>query len=115
MEHLYLELKIQVLGCTSTLAWGVNFPAHLVGIKGTEYYDAATSRYVDFPITDVLQMMGRAGRPQFDDDGVAVVLVLLVPVMLRPEKMTSSEFDGTKAGRPTPPMPVTGLPEASAL
>lgn len=27
------------------------------------------------PITDVLQMMGRAGRPQFDDSGVAVVLV----------------------------------------
>ena len=75
VEHLYLELKIQVLVCTSTLAWGVNFPAHLVVIKGTEYYDAATKRYVDFPITDVLQMMGRAGRPQFDDDGKAVVLV----------------------------------------
>lgn len=28
------------------------------------------------PITDVLQMMGRAGRPQFDEQGVAVVLVL---------------------------------------
>ncbi|GBP10856.1 Activating signal cointegrator 1 complex subunit 3 [Eumeta japonica] len=27
------------------------------------------------PITDVLQMMGRAGRPQFDNEGVAVVLV----------------------------------------
>lgn len=27
------------------------------------------------PITDVLQMMGRAGRPQFDDSGIAVVLV----------------------------------------
>ncbi|KPI98758.1 Activating signal cointegrator 1 complex subunit 3 [Papilio xuthus] len=27
------------------------------------------------PITDVLQMMGRAGRPQYDNEGVAVVLV----------------------------------------
>lgn len=26
-------------------------------------------------IADVLQMIGRAGRPQFDDSGVAVVLV----------------------------------------
>lgn len=26
-------------------------------------------------ITDVLQMMGRAGRPQFDDQGVAMILV----------------------------------------
>ena len=33
------------------------------------------SRYVDFPITDVLQMMGRAGRPQFDDKGVACIMV----------------------------------------
>lgn len=60
---------------TATLAWGVNFPAHLVVIKGTEYYDGKLKRYVDMPITDVLQMMGRAGRPQYDNSGVAVVLV----------------------------------------
>mmetsp|Transcript_13654 Transcript_13654/g.49673 ORF Transcript_13654/g.49673 Transcript_13654/m.49673 type:complete len:2207 (-) Transcript_13654:489-7109(-) len=75
VEHLFVTNKIQVLVCTSTLAWGVNFPAHLVIIKGTEYYDGATRRYVDFPITDVLQMMGRAGRPQFDKVGKAVIMV----------------------------------------
>ncbi len=36
---------------------------------GTEFFDAKTQSYVDFPITDVLQMMGRAGRPQFDNEG----------------------------------------------
>ncbi|XP_040076297.2 activating signal cointegrator 1 complex subunit 3 [Ixodes scapularis] len=75
VEELFVNQKIQVLIATSTLAWGVNFPAHLVVVKGTEYYDAKVQRYVDFPITDVLQMIGRAGRPQFDDQGVAVVLV----------------------------------------
>lgn len=30
---------------------------------------------MDFPITDVLQMMGRAGRPQYDKHGVAVIMV----------------------------------------
>lgn len=75
VEELFVNQKILVLVCTSTLAWGVNFPAHLVVVKGTEYYDAKTCRYVDFPITDVLQMMGRAGRPQYDKDGVACVLV----------------------------------------
>lgn len=75
VEELFVNQKIMVLVCTSTLAWGVNFPAHLVVVKGTEYYDAKTRRYVDFPITDVLQMMGRAGRPQFDRDGKACVLV----------------------------------------
>lgn len=44
-------------------------------VKGTEYYDAKVKRYVDFPITDVLQMIGRAGRPQFDTEARAVVLV----------------------------------------
>jgi len=65
----------QVLVATSTLAWGVNSPTHLVIIKGTEFFDAKQHRYVDMPVTDVLQMMGRAGRPQFDDSGKAVIFV----------------------------------------
>ena len=40
-----------MLIATSTLAWGVNFPAHLVIVKGTEYFDGKTRRYVDYPIT----------------------------------------------------------------
>lgn len=75
VEELFVNQKIQVLVATATLAWGVNFPAHLVIVKGTEYYDGATKRYVDMPVTDVLQMMGRAGRPQFDTSGVACVFV----------------------------------------
>ncbi|CAL9109847.1 unnamed protein product [Musa acuminata var. zebrina] len=75
VEELFSNNKIQILVCTSTLAWGVNLPAHLVIIKGTEYYDGKAKRYVDFPITDILQMMGRAGRPQYDQHGKAVILV----------------------------------------
>lgn len=75
MERLYINGKIQVLVATSTLAWGVNTPAHLVIVKGTEFFDAPSRRYVDYPITDVLQMMGRAGRPQYDKQGVAVIMV----------------------------------------
>ncbi|KAF8563859.1 hypothetical protein P879_11673, partial [Paragonimus westermani] len=40
----------QILIATSTLAWGVNFPAHLVVVKSTEFYDGKTMRYVDYPI-----------------------------------------------------------------
>lgn len=75
VEELFANNKIQILVCTSTLAWGVNLPAHLVIIKGTEFFDGKTKRYVDFPITDILQMMGRAGRPQYDQHGKAVILV----------------------------------------
>jgi activating signal cointegrator complex subunit 3 len=75
VEELFVSGKIQILVCTSTLAWGVNFPAHLVIVKGTEYFDGKVGGYVDFPVTDVLQMMGRAGRPQFDNEGVACIFV----------------------------------------
>jgi activating signal cointegrator complex subunit 3 len=75
LEQLFLDRKIQILIATSTLAWGVNLPAHLVIIKGTEFYDAKRKDYVDMPITDILQMIGRAGRPQFDEAGIACVFV----------------------------------------
>ncbi|KAI5291851.1 hypothetical protein KEM54_005287 [Ascosphaera aggregata] len=70
-EELFANNKIQILIATSTLAWGVNLPAHLVVVKGTQYYDAKTEGYVDMDLTDVLQMLGRAGRPQFDSSGIA--------------------------------------------
>lgn len=57
------------------LLGGVNLPCHLVIVKGTEYFDGKTKAYIDFPVTDILQMMGRAGRPQFDDSAVAVIMV----------------------------------------
>ncbi|KAF4126820.1 antiviral helicase SLH1 [Geosmithia morbida] len=70
-EELFLNNKIQILIATSTLAWGVNLPAHLVVVKGTQFYDAKIEGYRDMDLTDVLQMLGRAGRPQFDTSGVA--------------------------------------------
>ena len=54
VEDLFVKKKIQVLVTTSTLAWGVNFPASLVVIKGTEFFDPKVRRYVDFPLTDLL-------------------------------------------------------------
>ena len=44
-------------------------------MKGTEFYDVRLKRYVDMPITDVLQMIGCAVMPQYDLQGVAMVLV----------------------------------------
>ena len=39
VEELYVNMKIQVLIATATVAWGVNFPVHLLIVKGTEFYD----------------------------------------------------------------------------
>ena len=46
-------------------------PAHLVVVKGTQFFDAKIEGYKDMDLTDVLQMLGRAGRPQFDTSGIA--------------------------------------------
>jgi antiviral helicase SLH1 len=70
-EQLFASNKIQILVATSTLAWGVNLPAHLVVVKGTQFFDAKLEGYKDMDLTDVLQMLGRAGRPQFDSSGIA--------------------------------------------
>jgi len=47
---------------TSTLAMGVNLPAHLVVVKSTEHYVMGV--YQEYSEAQVLQMIGRAGRPQ---------------------------------------------------
>jgi hypothetical protein len=56
VEEIFANNKIQVLVYINTLAWGVNFPAHLVIIKGTKYYDGKAKRYDDSPIIESLQM-----------------------------------------------------------
>jgi len=38
VEELFRNGQISVLASTSTLAWGVNLPAHHVILKGTELY-----------------------------------------------------------------------------
>ncbi|KAK6456949.1 DNA-directed DNA polymerase [Scheffersomyces xylosifermentans] len=74
ISHKLFEAgKIQILVATSTLAWGVNLPAHLVIIKGTQFFDSKIEAYRDMDLTDILQMMGRAGRPAFDTSGIAIV------------------------------------------
>lgn len=65
IEELYLAGRITLLIATSTVAWGLNLPAYMTVIKGCEYYDGVVAKYVDYDITEILQMAGRAGRPQY--------------------------------------------------
>ena len=48
-------------------------PAYDVVIKGTQVYDAGKGAFVDLSILDVLQIFGRAGRPQYEDQGVGYI------------------------------------------
>ena len=48
--------------------------AHLVIIMDTQSYNGQQHMYDDYPITDLIQMAGRANRPLHDDDAKCVLL-----------------------------------------
>ncbi|KZV62156.1 P-loop containing nucleoside triphosphate hydrolase protein [Peniophora sp. CONT] len=73
IEELFINKTLRVVVCTSTLAVGVNLPAHIVVIKGVKVFQGG-SQWQEYSDLDLLQMIGRAGRPQFDDSGVAIIM-----------------------------------------
>ncbi|EJS43942.1 brr2p [Saccharomyces arboricola H-6] len=73
-EDLFADGLLQVLVCTATLAWGVNLPAHTVIIKGTDVYSPEKGSWEQLSPQDVLQMLGRAGRPRYDTFGEGVII-----------------------------------------
>ncbi|KAJ1811818.1 ATP-dependent DNA helicase MER3, partial [Coemansia sp. RSA 2599] len=72
VETLFMSGSIQILCSTSTLGIGVNLPAYAVIIKGTKGY--AEGDYTEYSSTEIMQFIGRAGRPQFGPHGKAVIL-----------------------------------------
>lgn len=75
IEDIFRAGHLPVLATTSTLAMGVNLPAHLVIIKSTErYVQGEMQNYTD---GNLLQMIGRAGRPQFDTHATVVIMTKL--------------------------------------
>ena len=95
-----MEGHIKVLVSTATLAWGVNLPAYAVIIKGTKVYDSSSGTYKDIGVFDVQQIFGRAGRPQFDTEGEAIILTLIkemdeyVKIMSNKQNIESNLFKG---------------------
>eukprot|EP00930_Biecheleria_cincta_P044661 TRINITY_DN3073_c1_g1_i1.p1 TRINITY_DN3073_c1_g1~~TRINITY_DN3073_c1_g1_i1.p1 ORF type:complete len:1373 (-),score=291.65 TRINITY_DN3073_c1_g1_i1:337-4431(-) len=73
VAELFTMEAVRVLFCTQTLALGVNLPARLVIVKGTMAYKEGG--WVEYDELEMLQIIGRAGRPQFDSQGVAVIMV----------------------------------------
>ena len=56
------------------LAWSLTIQSHLVIIMDTQYYNGKLHAYHDYPVTDILQMVGRANRPQEDTDAKCILL-----------------------------------------
>ncbi|KAG7360081.1 pre-mRNA splicing helicase [Nitzschia inconspicua] len=74
IEQAFAEGKITCLASTSTLATGVNLPAHLVLIVGSRTWRGNGNGYENIETSQLLQMIGRAGRPGLDSSGTAVIL-----------------------------------------
>nr|XP_040571312.1 LOW QUALITY PROTEIN: probable ATP-dependent DNA helicase HFM1 [Lepeophtheirus salmonis] len=72
IEQMFLQGDLSILVCTTTLAQGVNLPAHLVIIKGTSQLAGGTTK--EYDSGQIQQMIGRAGRPQFDTSATALIL-----------------------------------------
>ena len=65
MERLFGEGSLPVLCTTTTLAMGVNLPAHLVVIKSTQAWRGAGQGYTEYPVSQLLQMMVGASTRLF--------------------------------------------------
>ncbi|XP_050429642.1 probable ATP-dependent DNA helicase HFM1 [Adelges cooleyi] len=72
LEGLFKEGFLPILVATSTLSQGVNLPAHLVIIKSTEHYTNHGPK--EYEESLILQMIGRAGRPQYDKVATAIIM-----------------------------------------
>jgi pre-mRNA-splicing helicase BRR2 len=57
-------IVVQVMVATASVCWGLSLGAHLVVVMGTQYYEAGGHGGANYPLTDLLQMLGKAGRPQ---------------------------------------------------
>ena len=74
VENLFANRNINILVSTATLAWGVNLPAYTVIIKGTQVYSPEQGRWIELSIQDIMQMLGRAGRPRYDVQGEGIII-----------------------------------------
>jgi hypothetical protein len=72
VEQLALDRLIKFVVCTETISAGINLPAKRAVFPSLRKYIKSKARLVT--PAEYHQMAGRAGRPQFDSEGIAIVL-----------------------------------------
>nr|POE47024.1 atp-dependent dna helicase mer3 [Quercus suber] len=91
VERAYLAGEVNVICCTSTLAVGVNLPCHMVIVKHTVSYGGPGVGCKEYSDLEVMQMLGRAGRPQFDNSAIAVIMTRTQKVPYYERMISGSE------------------------
>ena len=75
VDALFGSGAVQVVVATAATAWGLTLRARAVVVMGTQAYDAlGATGGSDYAVADLLQMLGRAGRPGADDGARAVLM-----------------------------------------
>lgn len=77
VEDLFRAGVLRVVACTPTLAAGVNLPAGVAIVRNVFRMEQVRGRYrpVLLPAGEILNMLGRAGRPGQVSKGTGVVLI----------------------------------------
>ncbi len=73
IENGFRNGLIKGIVATPTLAQGMNLPAYRVIIRDAKRYYALTG-WSYIPVLDYAQMVGRAGRPQYDTHGESILI-----------------------------------------
>ena len=73
VEDNFRKGLIKAIVATPTLAMGVNLPSHRVVIRDAKrFYSGYGARYI--PVLEYKQMAGRAGRPEYNDEGESILI-----------------------------------------
>ncbi|MBS7642419.1 MAG: DEAD/DEAH box helicase [Candidatus Bathyarchaeia archaeon] len=73
VEDYFRSGLIKALAATPTLAAGVNLPARVVVISSYYRFEPDTG-YNEISVMEYKQMAGRAGRPRYDKEGLALLI-----------------------------------------
>ncbi len=92
VEQLALERLIKFVVSTETISAGINLPAKRIVFPSLRKYIKSKARLV--APAEYHQMAGRAGRPQFDAEGIAITLAPEGVV----QEMRKEISDGKKRG-----------------
>ena len=72
IEDNFRSGAIKIICSTPTLAYGVDTPAFRAIIKDLKRYTLQGLTWI--PVLDYMQMSGRAGRPNYDNEGQAIAI-----------------------------------------
>jgi len=74
VETEFRNGRIKLLAATPTLAAGINLPARRVVISSISRYNSRVGANRPISVLEYKQLCGRAGRPQYDDYGEAIIV-----------------------------------------